>query len=1035
MVCGWVLNLIVEKSVEYVFMISIYRLLIKSNYLCERALSVGLKSLVMAMLLVVSGFAVGTESNQWQAVELNVEDGLPDSTVYSMAQDEAGFMWFGTTNGLARYDGYSFKLFKHDGADASTLSNNNAGNIYLDSKNQLWIGTFGGGANLMNLNNGQLQRFPYSNTNLQEMISENVQTFFEDTNGRMWIGTGNGLYQLSEETIKYYGHNSNDSNSLSQSRVWDIEEDSKGNIWLGTSQGLSRLTIETGTFTHFELPEELTLNITSNQFRTLQMLDDVLWIGSSTGLFSFNVTSKQFNFHSSNDKIIKFNDIHVEEDNLLMASMEGIYAFNLSKNTFRTNENGFLWHPYSHLDVRQIQRDRSGLLWLATRDNGVIRIDQAGGLFELHTDYVPGEELSEKSKQVWTTVTDESNDLYLGTSDTVFKHTVNGGSERVVLDGLDVIPGIIRTIKPKASGGFWIGGSEGLFFLAADSDQAQIKNEPFDLVGIEPTDVFSVTESPDGELWLALYNVGIMHWNPEQKQAELMRSIDGHSLTDMNISVIYSDNKQYIWIGSNLAGVFRFDIESHEMNFFSHEYGDINSLSSNRVKDIFQDSFGRMWVGTARGLNQFMPETQNFKQFMQSDGLLNDSIRSIHEDSKENLWISYRFGLSKFNPKNQEINNYLLNQAISNDGFITRSSSIDANDVIYIGSSNGYYTFDPKKIKNNKQYHPPLRMTQVLLNNQPLPFSQWSSSPNNFDLFYKDRTIAFEFAALDYKSPEQIKYRYRILGLYEEWLNISSNRLIELSNLNPGDYKIEIKAFNNDGRWSEQFMSINLNVHPVWWNRGWVRILFALLIIILAVLFHQFRTNKIRKQNLLLENEVKSRTSELHDLNAQLKTAAHSDFLTNLPNRMAFIKLFEEKQSDPGDCSGCLVMADIDHFKQINDQHGHAAGDLILIKVSSMMREMIRQEDMIARWGGEEFIFYFNGKSAKEILPMIDRIRETIENTDFIYADKIIPVTLTFGICQGQSGMSLNDCIIRADEAMYEGKALGRNAVRIADSK
>ncbi len=1012
-------------------MVSVFKRMEGSIRGCQRISSLIPEKLVFLVLLLGSSLAVATDVNQWQTVALKVDDGLPDSTVYSMAQDQTGFMWFGTTSGLARYDGYSFKVFRHDGADQNSLSNNNSGNIYLDSKNRLWIGTFGGGANVMNLDDQTIKRFPYSNNNISDMISENVQTFFEDSYENIWVGTGTGLYKITGDELKFYGQNSIDNTTSGQSRVWDIEEDSSGKIWLGTSEGLIQLDPETGIFSQFKLPDELAINISSNQFRTLEVVDGILWIGSSTGLFSFDTDSKTFNYHAANEQLLKINDIHSEGDKLLIASMSGLHEFHALKKEFKRHINGELWHVYPHLDVRQILRGRSGLLWLATRDSGVVKVDETGGLFQLHTDYMSELKNNEKSKQVWTINTELPNNLLLGTSDTLFKLNSTGESERIKFNNMNDTPGIIRTIKARSHGGYWVGGSKGLFTLSLDGD-IRVMNEPFELVGIEPTDVFSVTETLEGDVWLALYNLGVLHWDPKQNVAKLMQSVDGHSLMDMNIGVIYSDNHKHIWIGSNLAGVFRYDPEQKSIDFFKHEYGNPNSISSNRIKDIFQDSAGRMWVGTARGLNQFDPQSHEFRQITQTDGLLSDSIRSIHEDSKQNLWISSTFGVSRYNPEKNEINNYVLNEAISNDGFITRSSAIDENDVIYFGSGSGYYSFDPKFLKKNTPYRPPLKLTRVWLNNQVMSFSQWATKQLHFDLYHGDRTIGFEFAALDFKSPEQIKYRYRVVGVYEDWLNISSNRLIELSNLNPGSYQVEIKAMNNDGRWSEQSMLINLNVHPVWWNRGWVRGLVVILIIMLAFGFHQFRTLKIRKQNLLLENEVKNRTSELHDLNQQLKTVAHSDFLTHLPNRLSFIKTFEEKQYESSDNPGCLVMADIDHFKQINDQFGHAAGDLILVKVSELMRKMIRQEDLIARWGGEEFVFYFEGKSAQEILPLIERIRTSIENSEFCYADKIIPVTVTFGISQSKPGMSLNDNMNKADEAMYEGKTQGRNAVKIA---
>ena len=374
---------------------------------------------LLVFLLFLSPSLLSITSNQWIIQNIHVEDGLPDSTVFSIQQDQEGFLWFGTTNGVARFDGYAFKIFKHDDKDSQTISNNNAGNIFIDSKNNLWVGTFGGGANKLDLTTGKLTRLPYSSTKDESVVSANVQTFFEDKNSNIWIGTASGLYQLEQNNITHYGYEKGDNNGLINSRVWDILEDEQNNIWVSTSDGLSRLNPQTGDFNSYKLPTNMVTNISSNQFRKLYRTGSTLWLGSSTGFFSFDIESKQFKSYSTE---IKINDIYlIDKSHFLIASMDGLYLFNLEKGKFSTDEKGEVWQLLKLTDVRNIFSDQSGMLWLATRNKGVIKIDRTGGLFQLHHDFIPKDKLSEASKQIWSLKFDSYENLYLATSEMLFK--------------------------------------------------------------------------------------------------------------------------------------------------------------------------------------------------------------------------------------------------------------------------------------------------------------------------------------------------------------------------------------------------------------------------------------------------------------------------------------------------------------------------------------------------------------------------------------------------------------------------------------
>ena len=282
---------------------------------------------------------------------------------------------------------------------------------------------------------------------------------------------------------------------------------------------------------------------------------------------------------------------------------------------------------------------------------------------------------------------------------------------------------------------------------------------------------------------------------------------------------------------------------------------------------------------------------------------------------------------------------------------------------------------------------------------------------------------------MDFKSPEQIRYSYRISELNKDWSDVSSTKRIELLNLNSGVYDIEIRATNNDGRWIEQILKLQIIVNPEWWNIWWVRILFVISGIALVLLTYYYRTYKIRKHNLVLESEVKTRTSELLTLNKKLQSAAETDFLTGLYNRKGFLERL--KNQTKGGIKKYIVIADIDNFKIINDIYGHSAGDEVLQKMASVMSSMIKESDLLARWGGEEFIFYIENRNATETFNLIEHIRKKIQSTKITYLEEIISVTCTFGICELIGSISLDECINAADESMYKGKRKSRNTTVI----
>ncbi len=975
------------------------------------------------------------DSAQWEIHPVLVEDGLPDSTVFSIVQDRTGFIWFGTTNGIARYDGYEFRLFQHDPNNIQTISSNNAGNLFVDSRNRLWIGTFGGGLNRIDLNSGELTVFPYTGDTDEIRVSENVQTLFEDRDGTVWIGTANGLFNItSDDRISFYGHDPDDTSSLSHPRVWDILQATDGSYWVGTSNGLSQLKPGQTGFTNHYLPAEIQTEDSADEFRTLlQDRSGNIWIGSSTGLHSFDPVSQEFRRYTPHDSGIKINRIEsIQAGRMLIATNNGVYDFDMNRRVFGRDENdNSIWHIFPDRDIRDILKDESGLLWLSTRYSGVLKIDISGNPITHHNRYLADDPDHLKFKRVWAIEKDIDGTLYLGTAEGVVMKTASGEYERVLMADGDVIPGVIRSMHKAADDGLWIGSTRGLFYRDKQSGETTEVPAPFDLVGLSPTNIYAIEETRSGEIWLGLFNYGVLRWQPDSGVAELIQDYDQGTLTYLNVRAVYEDSLGTIWIGTSLGGLFRYDPASGDIRVYIHDPKNPDSIAANRVRTIHEDTSGRLWVATFKGLDQYNRQSGKFSHVTTGDGLLSNSIQSILEDSEEILWIGTQFGISRFDPETRDIINFGASFGIQNQGLNARSALIDEKDHLYFGSVNGYYDFSQDHVAYVNPYNPPVTITDIYINNLPLEFERVVQVPEVLELNHQARELAIEFSALDYKSPDQNRYLFRVSGLYDDWIDASKTRRLIMSGIEPGEYRVEIKGSNSDGRWSEQQVGLSIQVSPAWWDRGWVKSLLTLAVVLLVLAFYKYRTFNIRRRNQELEREVACRTADLQRLNEQLAASADTDYLTGLPNRLAFIRSFSELRDalDTEHIPICVVLADVDHFKQINDEYGHEAGDAVLKQVGTLFKTILREEDMVARWGGEEFAFYLVDTDERQAWEITERIRESMQNLAILYQKESIQLTATFGICQYHPDMSLEACIRRADDSLYKGKSRGRNIV------
>ncbi len=971
------------------------------------------------------------DSSSWNVSFLKVDDGLPDSTVFSIQQDPTGYLWFGTTQGVARYDGYNFHILNNQKDNPNSISSNNAGNLFIDSQNQLWVGTFGGGLNVVDLTSNSIKRYSYiGNDPNKSTISANVQTLFEDHKSRIWVGTDSGLYLITGHQIKHFAHNPNVSESISHPRVWDVIQTKDNKTWIGTSNGLSSFNEKNNTFTNYSLPSELQIDGLFDEFRTLYADNNgAIWIGASSGLFRFDLESKIFKYFTPFHHSLKINKIAAFDNNkLFVATLDGLFNFDIENQEFNLDEESNVWHKFVGNDIRDIHQDDSGLLWLSTRYGGVIKIDLTGSPFKYHSNSNVNN-TSFQSKRINAIEMDSQGNLYIGSDETVYKITANGDFYTIGFAEKESIPGNIQSIHQSSqNNGVWIGSTKGLYFLSESDNKAIAITEPFDLVNMEPTNVFSIEETSSGDLWMGLFNKGLLYWDPKLNKSELNLQNKTSLLTNLSIITTLEDSQQNIWFGSRLGGLFRYNPQTKDINSYTNNPTNSNTISSNLIRDIYQDSSNNLWIATSKGLNLFNEDQESFTRISSNEGLLGDSIQSIVEDKQQTLWLGTQYGMSQWDKDTKQSQNFGLNKNLNNDALVAQSVLVDNKGKIYFGSNNGFYTLDPKNRSQQEIFEPQLVITDIKVNHQPIAFT---TDTRIIEFNHLDRLISIEFASLDFKAPKQNHYKYRILEINENWITDNNSRTLKLNNFAPGTYNIEIMGTNSNGQWSPHQLKLLINIIPAWWNTLYIKVLFGLLSLFLVAAIYKYRTYKIRQHNFHLETEVSKRTIELIHVNKKLEVSAHTDYLTGLPNRKSFIKTFKNSLRERNLNSNHLfvVMADIDYFKNINDTYGHEAGDIALIELSHLIQAKLRTDEIIARWGGEEFLLCLIDTDIDNVKDFVEKIRKEVEDLEISYKSKKIRLSLTFGIAIYNSPMTVDHCIRDADNALYLGKNNGRNQV------
>ena len=841
---------------------------------------------------------------------ISVEDGLSQNAVNCICQDSKGFLWFGTQDGLNRYDGYNFIIYKHDPQDQSTLSDNFISDILEDRAGILWIGTQSGGLNRFDRNSGRFIRYTSNSDNSHGLGHNRVNAIYEDQAGILWIGTFSGLnaYDHKNERFTLYTHDPANPFSLSCNQVTAIYEDRTGVLWIGTEGGgLNRFDRKDGRFVNF-VHDAADLHSLGNNYINCIFEDrsGILWCGTEGGgLNGFDKESGQFTRYTyregdpsslSNDKV---HTIYEDRSGTLWIGTwgGGLNRFDKGRKSFtRYIHDTANLHTLSNNTVIAIFEDQSQLLWIGTMGGGLNTFNRKSERFAvIRHDATRSQSLS--NNMVVAFHEDRSGALWIG--------TWGGGLDRFdrkkgrfthfthdPANPNSLSHNWVNTIHEDRFGILWV-GTIGGGLNALDRERRRFthyypSNDPG---SISHDKIITLYEDQAGVLWIGTHGGGLNAYDRKNRRFTHYTHdpLKSDSLSHDSIISIHEDRFGLLWIGTWGGGLNSFDRKSGHFTRYTHDAENFLSLSHNSVTSIYEDRAGELWVGTFDGLNQLDRKTGEFRVFREKDGLPNNVTLGILEDSRGDLWLSTNKGISRFNPKTGTFKNYDINDGLQGNEFNSGAYYKNQKGEMFFGGANGFNAFLPEQITDDP-YIPPIVITDFLISNKSVPLQQVNEdSPlvkvidetRKITLSYEDNLFSFEFAALHFVAPAKNQYAYKLEGWNEDWIETDSrNRRAVYTNLPGGDYVFKVKGSNKDGVWNDEGASIELKILPPPWKTWWAYLLYSLILAGIVLGFLRSQSNKLKKERLMAQKE-RSVSRQLRQLD-KLK----DEFLSNTSHEL-----------------------------------------------------------------------------------------------------------------------------------------------------
>jgi ligand-binding sensor domain-containing protein/signal transduction histidine kinase len=826
---------------------------------------------------------------------LSVEQGFSQSMVKCITRDRYGFMWFGTDDGLNKYDGYKITLYRNDPKNPRSIGSNVIDGIFEDSKGNLWIASNGGGLNLYDRNTNSFIHFYHDDSIPSSLIDNAVTSICEDSKGniwvgtyrgvdrmigttgrfthytidpfqkkealteqvncmilgndkRLWIGTMGGLAVLNSSTEKFqlYAHDDKNKNSISHNRINALTKDENGNLWIGTHNGLNLMNNTQGSFTHFFNDEKNPNSVAHNYIWSLANDGNgKIWVGTENGLDLFETAKNRFSHHKS---------IPGDESSLPHNSLRSTYV------------------------------DNKGILWLGCFAGGIRKYDKKLSQFDLYKP-LNSDPATLNIKMVLSLAETRSGDILIG-SDGGGLSVFNRKNKRFThfeftkdpARGLPAGPAVVTLFANRKNDDFWVGTyNYGLSYFHSATKTFTHYLPGNDDKHLSNGSVYALMEDRNGNLWIGTNEGGVNKFDPTTKTfAKLpIGARDSNHVNNACIRSLYEHIDGNIWIGTYGAGINIYNPSTKKVDYL--DKGN-SHLSNNIVFSIHRDSRDRIWVGTMGGLNLYDEKTKTFISFTEENGLANNVINDIREDARGFLWLSTKKGITRFDPVTRRFKNYGLYNGLQGYEFSFGAGLTSTTGEIYFGGINGFNVFNPATMRENVDL-PAVVITGFQLSNKPVPIGEDSplkkdiSITDTITLSYSKSMLSFDFAALNFTAPEKNQYAYKLEGFDKDWIYCGTQRTATYTNLDPGEYTFRVKASNNDGVWNEKGTSVNIIITPPFWQTWWFKLLAVVALLASGYAVYKIRMRAIDQQRKQLEKQVQERTQSLAQMTLEERKA------------------------------------------------------------------------------------------------------------------------------------------------------------------
>ncbi len=823
-----------------------------------------------------------------------VDRGLSQGNVWDIKQDKLGFIWVATEDGLNMFDGYTFRVFRNDKEDSTSLSNNNINSIQEDQDGNIWVSTRGG-LNRYNREQNIFEQFLHNPDDAGTIPHNSISNVYVDSKNNVWVCTNGGLslYNRTTNNFTSFFHDPTNNRSIIGDFVRCIVEDQNGTLWIGTMQGLSKMNPDGASFTNFNHDPLNENSLGSNQIMSIFAdRDDNIWVGTfDNGLNMFNPSENSFTRYVS--------------DPLDPTKLVGPYVYNISQapdGTIWVSNDGGLCkldrktgefqryqmdanddYSINSNTVTDVFFDLNSRMWVTTRFGGLNVYDDGKYVFK-HFKHKNNDPTSLSANNVQGMDEDAFGNIWIGVDGgglnkydpttgefTHFRHDP--------FDKNSIASDKILCVEVDDYGSVWVGMWDGgvTKFEPETNTFTRYLHDPENPNSLSDDNIFDFLVDRDGELWIATWGNGISKYNYDTDDFTqyIHDPNDPNSIGGSSIVVMAQDHTGTLWLGSEDEGIYLFDKGSER---FSRIVSGDNEgdLSANGIYSIYEDSNNRLWIGTSgAGLNLYERETQTFKVFSKSDGLPNVAIIGILEDDQKNLWLSTNKGISKFDPDSLIFKNYTISDGLQGDQFNRWAYLKTSTGNLIFGGVNGMNIFNPENIKDN-QYKPPVYITEFRLYNKPVEIGEDKILKKNIivtdeiNLRYFENFISFDFTALNYRQTEKNQYKYMLVGLDEDWVDIGTERKASFTNLDPGDYTFRVIASNNNGVWNNEGASIRITITAPIWKTVWFWSLIGLLIVTSVVVYFRKQKVAVREQKLELERIIEEQTSEVKKQNEEI---------------------------------------------------------------------------------------------------------------------------------------------------------------------